>query len=76
MDRADVGFWSWSQHGEFVLMSAELELAAWTAAGVKQWSTFVEPPWSFTVAEGTVALDVMGRTTVFPIAAGPRPVHS
>ena len=41
-DSADVGFWSWAQHGETVLMSAELELAAWSSAGRKLWSTFVE----------------------------------
>ena len=27
-DMADTGFWSWQQHGNVVLMAAELELAA------------------------------------------------
>jgi hypothetical protein len=32
-DVADVGFWSWSRHGDVVLMSAEIELAAWSIDG-------------------------------------------
>ncbi|WP_433200247.1 hypothetical protein ACQP00_28420 [Dactylosporangium sp. CS-047395] len=59
-DRAEGGFWQWRRHGKTVLMSAELELAAWTCDGRKLWSTFVEPPWSYRVDGGTVTLDVMG----------------
>ncbi|GAA3998502.1 hypothetical protein GCM10022247_18370 [Allokutzneria multivorans] len=70
-DETDCGFWSWSQHGGVVLMSAELELAAWTAEGDKLWSTFVEPPWSFTVTDGVVSLEVMGELSAFPVLGGP-----
>jgi hypothetical protein len=66
------GFWSWRQHGDIVLMSAELELAAWDVDGKKLWSTFVEPPWSYAVDGDTIKLDVMGTTSTFPVATGPR----
>jgi len=72
VDSADCGFWSWSRHGDLVVMSAELELAAWTIAGEKRWTMFVEPPWSYTVSEGTLELDVMGSISTFPVATGPR----
>jgi hypothetical protein len=71
IDTADCGFWSWSRFGDYVLMSAELELAAWTYDGVKLWSTFVESPWSYSVAHDVVMLDVMGNESSFPLAAGP-----
>lgn len=71
VDHADMGFWSWSRFGEFILMSAELELAAWTRAGVKLWSTFVEPPWQYDVVNDIVHLDVMGTMSSFDIARGP-----
>ncbi|MBV9493415.1 MAG: hypothetical protein JOZ54_04165 [Acidobacteria bacterium] len=70
-DVADLGFWGWSRYGDVVLMSAELELAAWTTRGVKLWTTFVEPPWGFRVEGDRVLLDVMGRTMTFGIAEGP-----
>jgi hypothetical protein len=70
-DRAYCGFWSWRQHGEFVVMSAELEFAAWTGGGEKLWSTFVEPPWHYSVEAGRVSLNVMGQISEFPIADGP-----
>lgn len=71
-DAADTGFWGWARHGETVLMSAELELAAWDLAGRKLWTTFVEPPWSHRVEAGTVHLDVMGTKSDFPLLSGPR----
>jgi len=70
-DSADTGFWSWDRFGDFVLMSAELELAAWDTRARKLWTTFVEPPWSYTVHEGKVCLDVMGKVSSFPLATGP-----
>lgn len=70
-DTTDLGFWSWRQHGDVVVMSAELELAAWTTDGDKLWTTFVEPPWSYSVTDGTVRLDVMGSLREFPLSAGP-----
>jgi len=70
-DEADTGFWCWCRHDDFVLMSAELELAAWDLQGTKQWSTFVEPPWSYEVRGGRVHLDIMGKKSAFPIVDGP-----
>ncbi len=69
-DGAECGFWSWQQHGDVVLMSAELELAAWDTAGRKLWTTFVEPPWTYRVEDGRVHLDVMGVRSSFPISEG------
>jgi hypothetical protein len=72
LDTAEMGFWGWRQHDAFVLMSAELELAAWTTAGEKLGSTYVEPPWGYSVQGGTLSVDVEGRATRrFPLAAGP-----
>lgn len=70
-DNCDMGFWRWRQHGEIVLMSAELELAAWNSRAQKLWSTFVEPPWDYSVEEGRVQLDVMGNKSEFDLAVGP-----
>ncbi|WP_224372782.1 hypothetical protein [Hyalangium versicolor] len=70
-ERVDVGFWGWSRHGDVVLMSAELSLAAWDTTGRKLWDTFVEPPWSFHVKEGLVHLDVMGSSSRFSLRSGP-----
>jgi len=72
VDETEVGFWSWSRHGDVVLMSAELELAAWSLRGAKLWSMFVEPPWSFSVSERRVNLDVMGKQSSFPLHVGPK----
>jgi hypothetical protein len=72
IDRAYVGFWSWARHGDFVVMSAELELAAWTIDGVKRWTMFVEPPWEYAVVDGRIELDVMGAKSSFDLASGPR----
>jgi len=52
-------------------MSAELELAAWTLAAKKLWSTFVEPPWDYEVHGARVHLDVMGTKSVFDLENGP-----
>ena len=70
-DSADTGFLSWDRFGGFVLMSAELELAAWDIRAHKLWTTFVEPPWSYTVEDATVYLDVMGKKSRFTLDAGP-----
>jgi hypothetical protein len=41
MDNTQVGSWGWRPHGDVVVMSAEIELAAWTIDGVKPWTTFI-----------------------------------
>jgi len=71
-DSTDCGVLGWAKHGQYVLMSAELELAAWDDHGQKQWSTFVEPPWTYSVSENEVRLDVMGNQSAFPMGSGPR----
>lgn len=70
-DTAQIGFWSWRLHDEVVLMSAELELAAWNTKGRKLWSMPVEPPWSYTVENNLVKLDVMNQMSEFPLDNGP-----
>jgi hypothetical protein len=69
-DEAECGFWSWRQHGDVVLMSAELELAAWHVGGEKLWTRFVEPPWTYRVIDDRVELDVMGTVTTFGLTEG------
>ena len=71
-DSADTGFWGWCRHGETVVMSAELELAAFSLAGQKLWSTFVEPPWSYTVQGAQIVVDVMGSIRSFSLQTGPK----
>jgi hypothetical protein len=74
-DEADCGFWSWSRHGEAVLMAAELELACWDIHGCKKWSRFAEPPWGFEVGCDIVTLDVMGSVSRLVLHTG-EPVHT
>jgi hypothetical protein len=71
-DKCDSGFWSWSQHHDYALMAAELELAAWDWNGRKLWTTFVEPPWEYEVVGDVARIDVMGRKSEFPLATGPK----
>ena len=70
-DMADTGFWGWARHGNTIVMSAELELAAWDLNGKKLWTTFVEPPWSYDITDNAVNLDVMGTKSSFDLIAGP-----
>lgn len=72
-DATDVGFWGWARHGDVVVMSAELELAAWDLHGRKLWSAYVEPPWDYALRGDVVVLDVMGNVTEFPLRDGPPP---
>lgn len=69
-DEAEFGFWNWRRHNDVVIMSAELELAAWSADGAKLWTTFVEPPWSYRVVADQVLLDVMGVVRTFDLRSG------
>jgi hypothetical protein len=70
-DTNDSGFHGWARHGDFVLMSAELELAAWDIHGKKLWSMFAEPPYDYTVENGIVHMDRDGEKLEIPIEAGP-----
>ena len=71
VDRADAGFHTWEQHEDIVLLSAELEFAAWDTRGNKLWTTFVEPPWGYAINDKLITLDVMGEKTTFSIHQGP-----
>jgi hypothetical protein len=69
-DDAEIGFWGWRLHDDVVVMSAELELAAWTTNGDKLWTIFVEPPWSYSIEGAKLRLDVMGEISEFPLRTG------
>jgi hypothetical protein len=71
-DTADFGLWGWEVVRDTVLMSAELEFAAWDQTGEKLWSTFVEPDWSYQVDGEHVTLDVMGKISRFELRVGPQ----
>jgi hypothetical protein len=70
-DRADTGFLRWEQFGDTVLLSVELEFAAWSTAGRMLWTTFVEPPWDYSVQGDRIELDVMGNKQSFKLRDGP-----
>lgn len=70
-DTTEIAFLGWQRHGEAVVMSAELELAAWDLQGRKLWSTFVEPPCDYTVVDNKVHLMVMDVLMTFPLMSGP-----
>jgi hypothetical protein len=70
-DATDAGFWWWDRQGEVILMAAELELAAWNLHGQKLWSSWAEPPWSYSVQNRVIQLDVMDNLSRFPISTGP-----
>ena len=59
------------RHDDTIVMSAELELAAWDLLGRKLWTTYVEPPWEYSVSGSTLNLDVMGVKSHFNMIAGP-----
>jgi hypothetical protein len=67
-DEVNTGFWNWQRFGNTVVMSAELELAAWDIQGNKLWSIFVEPPWDYVVEGNTITVDVMGRKASFSLS--------
>lgn len=69
-DSAEFGFRGWRQHRDVVLMSAELELAAWRTDGTKLWTIFVEPPWSYEVVGDRIVLDVMGVVRTLDLRSG------
>jgi hypothetical protein len=72
MDSAASGFWNWRRYSDVVLMAAELEFAAWSVEGMKLWSTYVEPPWTYEVHGEFIMLDVMGKESKFSLRDGPR----
>jgi hypothetical protein len=69
-DSTHIGFWAWERFGDVVVMSAELELAAYSIDARRLWGTMVEPPWEYSVQDGTIHLDVMGKKGHFPSQLG------
>lgn len=69
-DSTYCGFFNWKQFNRIILMSAELELAAWEINEKKLWSTSVEPPWDYKIVNGEIVLDIMGIKTIFDIETG------
>ncbi|HSU66382.1 MAG TPA: hypothetical protein VLJ39_05905 [Tepidisphaeraceae bacterium] len=70
-ETVDSGFWEWGRHGEMILMSGELELAAYDLNGHKLWNLPVQPAWDYHFDRGQIHLDVLGRRTVFSAVEGP-----
>jgi len=70
-DHAVMGFWGFKRHSTVIVMSAELELAAWNLQGRKLWTCFVEPPWTYEVQQDVMQVDVMGVLQQFDLHAGP-----
>jgi hypothetical protein len=71
-DEANCGFWSWSRYGGVVLMSAELELAAWTDEGQKSWSRFADPPWEYQVQGSAVVVSDLRAVERLDLRTGRR----
>jgi hypothetical protein len=70
-DTNDSGFHGWARYNNVIMMSAELEVAAWNIRGEKLWSMYVEPPYGYTVEKGIVYMDRMDEKLEFPLEAGP-----
>jgi hypothetical protein len=64
------GFWRWVQIDDYIIMSAEIEFAVWNTVGEKLWSTFVEPPWTFTASKWVIKFDIMGKKQYRKLADG------
>ena len=73
-ESAEQGFHAFERYDQFVIMRAELEVAVWTIQGKKQWSQFVEPPWTYRVEGEAMSVDVMGHVLSFPLSTGPGPI--
>jgi hypothetical protein len=70
-DITPYAFHSWNRHGEVVLMSGELEVAAFALDGTKLWSAAVESPWDYGVTGENMYTLVMGHKVEFPLKNGP-----
>lgn len=69
-DQTSEGFWKWSQHGQYVFLSAETEFGVWTKSGRRLWTTFVDPPWDYEVTGSTVNLSHMDIVEIRQLADG------
>lgn len=70
-DITPYAFHSWNRHGDVVIMSGELEVAAYALDGTKLWSSVVESPWDYGVTGGKMYTLVMGHRVEFPLRDGP-----
>lgn len=67
------GFWGWERYKHLIILSAEIEMAAWDISGKKLWTAPVEPPWDYSIEGDTIHLNVMGQLSVFSLEHGPTP---
>ncbi|MHB1000869.1 MAG: hypothetical protein ACYC27_16630 [Armatimonadota bacterium] len=65
-------FTSWARYGDTVILSGDCDFEAWDIHGKRLWYTWVEPPWHYTVEDGWVNLDVMGKKSRFTLVEGPK----
>lgn len=59
--------WGLVRHGDWIVLSGELELVAWDLDGVRRLTAAVEPPWSYEIHDGQVRLDIDGVVTMVPL---------
>lgn len=72
---AHTGFLSWDRIDNYVIMSAEMGIAAFETTGKQLWSQFLLPPWEYSVKDAVMNLVVGENTFTFPITAGPHITH-
>ncbi len=72
-ESAEAGFLYWSRYGNAILMSAELELSAWSLDGKRKWTRFVEPPWHYMIDNDVISLDIMGNVALLSLETGKNP---
>ena len=65
-----MGFWGWTRVGDLVVCAEELEFGVFTIEGLLVWSTFVEPPWEWSIERDKVKLDIMGTLRYHDLKTG------
>jgi hypothetical protein len=71
LDLTPYAFTSFNRHGDVVVMSGELEIAAYDLRGQRLWAATIEPPWDYGVQGDTMFTIAMGHKTEFPLREGP-----
>ncbi|WP_198104516.1 hypothetical protein, partial [Clostridioides difficile] len=71
LDLTPYAFTSWSRHEDIVVMSGELEIAAYDLRGQRLWAATIEPPWDYGVQGDSMFTIAMGHKTEFPLREGP-----
>ena len=64
------GFWGWSRHKNLIIMQEELEFGVYSIDGNEKWSTYVEPPWTFSIEDDRVKLTVMDKISYYSLETG------